>query len=383
VNILIINWQDKKNPFAGGAEIYLFEIFSRIARAGHKVTLFCSSYENAPTNENIEGIEVIRKGGRHTFNFTVLTELQRLIRSNSFDIVIDDLNKIPFYTPLFVNKPTMALLMHLFRKSIYKEALFPFATYVYLTETLISIAYRKTNIVVLSESSKKDLLNLGIKGERIEVIPPCIDNEKCIPDPNKKEASLIAHVGRIKKYKCIDHLLYAAKILKDRGKSFEIAIAGKGDDLPRLIGISKKLSLEDCVEFKGFVSEEEKIRIYQSASFLIENSVKEGWGIIVLEANACGTPVIAANSPGLIDSVVNGKTGSLYNYGDIKDLANKMERMLDSKPEREEMARNARTWAEKFSWDTASKKMFQIIKRSVDEYHCQTRRKAWKYENPY
>jgi glycosyltransferase involved in cell wall biosynthesis len=139
------------------------------------------------------------------------------------DIVIDDLNKIPFYSPWYTKRPVLAILMHLFRGSIFKETLPPFAAYVWLTETMIPWAYKHCRFAVLSESSKKDTVRVGIPGEQVTVIPPGTDVDYFKPGPTGlsplasrlSPLPVVLHVGRLKKYKFTDHLLEAARLLKD------------------------------------------------------------------------------------------------------------------------------------------------------------------------
>jgi len=119
VNILLLNWQDRLNPLAGGAETHAHEIFSRVVAAGHHVTLYCSAFEGAKPLEMVDGMEVIREGKRNTFNLTLLHRYHADLRHRAFDIVIDDINKIPFFTPLYVRKPLLGIAHHLFGKSLY------------------------------------------------------------------------------------------------------------------------------------------------------------------------------------------------------------------------------------------------------------------------
>ena len=121
LNILLINWQDIKNPLGGGAEVHAHEIFRRIAAAGHSVTQLSCSFPGAESEELIDGIRVIRNGSRSLFNFAVPAAYRALCKEQKFDVVIDDINKIPFYTPVFVRKPIVAILHHLFGQSNHLE----------------------------------------------------------------------------------------------------------------------------------------------------------------------------------------------------------------------------------------------------------------------
>jgi glycosyltransferase involved in cell wall biosynthesis len=350
VKILVVNWRDVKNPLAGGAEIYLQEIFRRIVSRGHEVTQLAVRFPGSSVEDTIDGIRIIRLGGANTFNFAVWRNLNRILRKGSYDLVIDDLNKIPFYSPWFCDKPVLVMMMHLFRKAVFSEVSFPFATYVYLTESLIPWCYKNNQFAVLSPSSKRDLLAFGIREEKLVVIPPGTDTDRFRPDLSRKGESLILHVGRVKKYKSTDHLLEAASRLKQAGKAFQVKIVGDGDDLPRLKELSARLGLNGVVEFTGFIS---------------ENSIKEGWGLIVMEANACATPVVAARSPGLVDSVQDRKTGFLYEYGNIAELTERLGQLLDDPQLRRTMGEAGVEWAGSFSWDSATDKMLAVIERAV------------------
>ncbi|MEO0189801.1 MAG: glycosyltransferase family 4 protein, partial [candidate division WOR-3 bacterium] len=145
MNILIINWQDWKNPYAGGAEVYLYEIFSRLIKKGHKIFILCSRGPGQKRYEVMDGFEIIRIGKRFNFNFYVPFALRSILKNKKIDILIDDQNKIPFYSPLFTKKINLIMIMHLFRKTIYRETNFLFASYVYITESLIPVFYHRSH----------------------------------------------------------------------------------------------------------------------------------------------------------------------------------------------------------------------------------------------
>ena len=367
MKIFVINWRCIKNPLAGGAEIYFQEIFKRIVKIGHSVTQLAVQFDNAAEQETIDEIKILRIGTKNTFNFAVYRELPHLLEQDSYDIVIDDLNKIPFYSPWITKKPVLALMMHLFRKSIFSEVSIPFASYVYLTESLIPWCYKNNYFAALSESSKQDLIKMGIKPNKIVTIPPGIDLAQYKPNYVLKEKNLIIHTGRLKKYKSVDHLLLATQKLSQKRNDFKVVIIGDGDDLPRLKDMTKKLAVEKYVTFTGYIPESEKLTYYQKATVLVENSIKEGWGMIVIEANACGTPVVSARSPGLRDAVLDEQTGFLYDYGNIDDLIQKIELLLDNKELNHKMSIAGIDWAKNFSWDNCAKDMMKIIERTITE----------------
>jgi glycosyltransferase involved in cell wall biosynthesis len=365
--MLVLNWRCTRNPLAGGAEIYFQEVFSRLVNRGHHVTLLSERFPGSQPEEEIEGIRVMRAGGKLTFNFTAGRLVGRLAESLNADIVIDDLNKIPFYSPWHTRRPVLAILMHLFRGSIFRETLPPMAAYVWMAETMIPLAYRQCRFAVLSESSKQDTVRVGIAPDRVTVVPPGTDFGRFSPDASVPREPVVLHVGRLKRYKATDHLLQASRLLKERGVKFTTVIVGDGDDKPRLEALAAKLGLGEAVRFTGFVPEAEKVTWYRRAAVLSENSVKEGWGLIVMEANACGTPVVVADSPGLRDSSKDGVNGLMYKYGDVPALGERLEKLLSDEALRSRLSEQAITWAKQWTWDGAAQAMESIIEQTVSE----------------
>ncbi|MEO0085553.1 MAG: glycosyltransferase family 4 protein [candidate division WOR-3 bacterium] len=363
MRVLVVNWRCIRNPLAGGAEVYFQEVFSRLVRRGYEVTLLAERFPGSAAEETIDGVRVVRAGGKWTFNFTAGRLVGRLAESLDADIVIDDLNKIPFFSPWHTRRPVLAILMHLFRSSIFRETLPPLAAYVWLAETMIPLAYRNCRFAVLSESSKQDTVRVGIRPEQITVIPPGTDFSRFEPAPVAGRDPVVLHVGRLKKYKSTDHLIRAARLLRDKGLDFRVVILGDGDDLPRLRKLATKLQLEGTVEFAGFVPEFEKVKWYRRAAMLVESSAKEGWGLIVMEANACGMPVVVADSPGLRDSSRDGVNGLMYPFGDVAALAGHIERLLTDEPLRQRLGRQAIDWARQWTWDAAADRMQAVIEQ--------------------
>ncbi len=368
MNILIFNWQDIKNPLAGGAEVHLHEIFSRIAAMGHNVTLFCSKFHGAPREENINGIKVIREGGRYLFNYRVMFRYHTWFRKLPFDIVIDDLNKIPFYTPLFVHKPLCGITHHLFRKSIFLEVPFPLAAYVYLMESLAIPIYRQLHFVVGSPSTYQELIDVGFNPEYVTTINYCVDHklfrQKNVPKTN---FPTVGYLGRLKKYKSVEHLLEAFRIVLDSFPQARLLIVGEGDHRPALESYASSLNITAAVHFTGFVPDETKVDLLNQMDVAVSCSAKEGWGLTVIEANACGVPTIASNVPGLRDSVLDGRTGLLYEYGNIEQLAEKILLLMRDKKLRSRFSQEALRWAKSFDWNRSADSMLELLERVVSK----------------
>ncbi|UCB52859.1 MAG: glycosyltransferase family 4 protein, partial [Candidatus Zixiibacteriota bacterium] len=356
MNILALNWEDLDNPQAGGAEVHLQEILKRIALKGHKVTLLCSGFPGCKSEEQIDGIKVVRRGSRFNFNFVAPFALKKLIKSQNWDVVLEDINKIPFFSPLFHRLPLLVVIPHLFADSVFKEINFVLGLYIYLSEKPISTIYKGFEFMVISESTKEDLVKRGLPSDDIHVVHCGIDHTLYRPDPSVKKNPdpTVIYLGRLKKYKSIDHLLIGFSQTLKKIPQAQLVVVGEGDYKGELQSLATRLKIEDKVEFTGFVDQSEKVRRLQRAWVAVCPSLKEGWGLTNIEANACGTPVVASNVPGLKDSVVDGETGLLFEYGDTKKLSDHLVRILSDADHREKLTKGGISWASKYSWDHAA-----------------------------
>jgi len=356
VKLLVINWQDLANPQAGGAEVHLHEIFGRLARRGHEVTLLCSGFPGAKAADEADGMRILRTGGRHSFTLAAAPYYRRHLAREPFDVVVEDLNKIPLFTPYWIRRPLVVLVHHLFGATAFREASVPFAAATWLFERPLPLVYRGLPAEAVSESTRDDLVARGLRRDDIRVIHNGVDVDFFRPDPSvpREPEPTFLSVGRLKKYKRIDHAIEAVALLKSRGRTVRLRIAGKGDDEPRLREAVGRLGMGDRVAFEGFVTEEGKRDLMRRAWATVQPSPKEGWGITNVEAAACGTPTVASDSPGLRESVVHEETGLLYPHGDTEKLAAAMERLAVAPAEVARLGESAHRFAQQFTWDRAA-----------------------------
>jgi len=353
VRILVLNWQDHENPQAGGAELHLREIFTRLVLRGHAVDLLCSSWADAPPRVNLGGIDVHRIGTRTTYPFLARRYFDQHLRANNYDVVIEDLNKVPLFTPLWGVPKLVALVHHLFGATVFREAPAPLAAAVWLSEQPLGTLYRKVPFEAVSVSTADDLVARGIPRHAIRVIYNGVDSERLTPDPlERSERPLFVYLGRLKKYKRVDVVIRAFAGLNVPDATLEIA--GTGDYRARLEGLVNSLGLSDRVKFLGFIPEEDKLHLLRRAWASTLASPKEGWGISNLEAAACATPVIAANSPGIRESVIDGETGFLVPQDDADAMTAAMRGIVVSRDLVDVLGAAGRRFAETFTWDRAA-----------------------------
>lgn len=363
MKILIFNWKDIKNPEHGGAEVFTHEIFKRISKRGHEVTIFSSEFKNCKKEEIIDGIRIIREGGKYSVYFKARKYYKNVFSKESFDVIIDEINTLPFFTPCFVNRGEIliALIHQLAREYWFYETIFPinFIGYHILEDRFLK-NYLEIPTITVSNSTKYDLINLGFK--KVFLVSEGINFNPLRKLPKKSEKPEIIYLGRLKRAKRVDHVLNAFKIVKEKIPDAKLLIVGSG----YLRNYLEKIAGDD-VTFFGYVSEKEKIKLLSEAWVLINPSIREGWGINVIEANACGTPCIAYDVPGLRDSIVDGKTGILVKEnGSVEALANAIIRVLEDEKLRKRLSKNALRWAKRFSWDKSAREFENIIKKIVN-----------------
>lgn len=356
MRILAVNWLDLENPQAGGAEVHFFEIFGRLARRGHEVTLVASGWKGANPSAQISGIAVRRYGGRHSFALRGRGAVRRLLETDGFDLLVEDINKLPLFLPTLSRIPFYAIVPHLFGTTAFREAALPVAAVVWLAEFPIPRIYRRAAFHAISESTREDLVQRGVPRGNVRVIFPGVDTQWFAPDGETPRAAVptFLYIGRLKRYKGIDTVLRAVAQLRGEGCEVRLQIAGKGDDQSRLERMAATLDLGSSVRFLGYVDEAEKRRLLRSAWAVVFPSIKEGWGISNVEAAACGTPAVASDSPGLRESVLDGTTGILVHHGGVAAMAGAL-RQLSQNPELvSRLGGAARQFAETLSWDRAA-----------------------------
>lgn len=364
MRILVVNWNDRENPNGGGAEVHLHEIFGRLASRGNRVDLLASGWKGAPPRAFLDGIDVHRVGTRYSFQFNARRYYKERLAGNRYDVIVEDLNKIPLYIPRWGGPPVVTLVHHLFGSTIFREAAPHMAASVWLAERGISFVYKGLPFEAVSESTADDLVARGIPRKTIKVIYNGMDTEFFTPAANTRSSQpLFAYVGRLKRYKGVDLILQAFSTLNVPGAT--LAIAGAGDYRDHLERLAQALGITNRVRFLGFISAEEKRDLLRRAWASVFASPKEGWGLTNLEAQACGTPVIASDSPGLRESLKPDETGFLVPHADIPALAGAMQRLIDDPDLVDSMGNAGRRFAGRFTWDRSADQTLEHLSKVV------------------
>lgn len=368
MKILILNWRDIKNPRAGGAEVLTHELAKGWVAAGHEVTFFSSFFKGAKKRENVDGVNIIRAGNALSIYWQAYVYYNNEFKGK-FDLIIDEINTIPFFTPFYVCEPVICHINQLAKEVWFYESHLPMSLLGYLAEPLILRSYRNKPVITISESTKEDLLKLGFRENKIFIIPMGIDFAPLERISQKEETPTLIYVGRIKKSKRIDHAIRAFKLVKERIADCKLWIIGNGNtryknSLKRLIA---RYNLEG-VTFYEKITDEKKLELMKRAHAIIVTSVREGWGLIVTEANAVGTPAICYNVPGLRDSTIDNVTGLFCKRNNPSNLAKTILNFLENKNLRDSLSKTALDKSRNFSWDRTNKESWQVLEQiSNDE----------------
>ncbi|MCL4417813.1 MAG: glycosyltransferase family 4 protein, partial [Actinobacteria bacterium] len=286
------------------------------------------------------------------------------------DRVIDMVNTLCWQTPLYVPKKNrFAYVNQLAKEVFFFELPKPISYIAYLLEEFQYLTYTNTRFLCYSNSTKKDLQKFGISEKYINVFPMGLDHGRYKTSGKKTTYPLFIYVGRLVKMKRVDLCIRAFKSVIEIHKNAKLAIIGNGPDEERLTKITKELKLSKNVIFvnkNNFFFKKTKfdikIKLMQEAWCLILPSVKEGWGMVITEAAACGTPSIVSNVTGLRDSVVKDKTGLvLSEKPSEKELANAIIKIIENNSLRNKISKEAVLWAKNFNWDKSYKEFRNLI----------------------
>jgi len=367
LRILVVSFRDIRHPEAGGAEVILHEIFRRLAGRGHEVHFLTGSFRGAGLEERIDSYTVHRTGRAPTFPAAAPLYYRRALRGRRFDVLFEDLNKIPLLTPLWdARLPVLANVPHLFGTTVFDQAGPLVAGSVWLSERLIPSVYRKVPFAVLSESTRDDLAARGIRRERLRVIRSGIDHALYVPPArNGAPPPVMTYLGRLKKYKRIEYPIRALPAIRRRVPEAEYWIVGEGDYLEALRAEARRAGVEGAVRFLGYRGGREKLETLYGTRALLYTSPKEGWGLSVIEAGACGVPTVASDSPGLCESVRPGETGFLVPHGDIGALAEACTALLSDDALWDRMSRAAIDWARTFDWERNADEMEGYLEQTA------------------
>ncbi len=360
-DVLLLNWRDLTNPEGGGSELYVEQVAARLAAAGDRVTLLCAAHRRAPRDEVKDGVRYVRRGGRLTVYAwaAVLVLLGRLGRSG---VVVEVHNGVPFLARLWTRRRVVVLVHHVHREQ-WPVVFGPRAARVgwWLESVVAPLVNRRCDYVAVSERTRDELVGLGVPARRISVVHN--GTTPSLPTPATRAAApTIAVLGRVVPHKRVELVLQAAAVLRSEVPGLRVEVAGDGYWLPQLHAEVGRLGLQDVVVLHGRVSEQAKADLLARAWVHAVPSVKEGWGLSVVEAGTHATPSVAFRAAGgLAESIVDGRTGLLVD--DVPGLHDALRTLLHDAALRTRLGEGARTHAARFTWAATAAAFSAVLHR--------------------
>ena len=318
MRFLMLNWRDPRNPLAGGAERVTLAFLRDLVGRGHDVDWFTFHFSGAPPEEQIDGIRILRAGGVFS---AILAARRWYRRQPRYDLVIDQHHGIPWYAPWWSGVPTLGYIHEVLGpiwSSFYR---WPMSQLGPRQERWTHWLYRDVPFWVPSDSTRRALLRHGVR--RIKVLDNGIDIEPLeqLPDgPGPAPLRLIA-ISRLAPNKRVDHAIECVGELRRRGLPAVLTVIGDGTERARLGELTARLGLGEVVHFAGYQTESAKLKWMRDSHVLVHPSVREGWGLNVIEANAMGIPAVVYPVDGLVDSTVDGVTGVVCRGENPKAMA--------------------------------------------------------------
>jgi glycosyltransferase involved in cell wall biosynthesis len=371
LRVLFLVYRDFRNPAAVGGDFFLWELARGLSRLGHNVTLACSNFAGSKPRETRDGVEIIRMQGSLSLPLKIFALYTGKLKG-TFDVVVEEAiggQRLPFFCILYI-KETLVAVWHQRHEKIFREQ-YPFflAAVLCFLEALLAAIYRSRIIVTPSQGAKEKLVPLGFKEENIEVVYDGADEIFRNVKTDAKRERLVVCLGKMRKYKRFDHALFAfAHMTKGLKSPCRLVIAGKVSEIDRgyvnwLQKLARRLGIREHVEFMINISEFEKLDLLKKAKVLIQPSPVEGFSIVVLEANRCGTPVVVSDGVPR-DVVVDGYNGFIYPFGNIEALAAGIARLMDDELVWSRMSGNAHEWSKRFTWERSVSKFAEILARA-------------------
>jgi glycosyltransferase involved in cell wall biosynthesis len=361
--IHFVAWRDLDDPEAGGSELHAHKVASLWAAAGLDVTFRTSAVPGASKTLTRDGYRVLRRAGRYGVFPGAAWEGVRM-GSRPGDALVEIWNGMPFLSPLWYRGPRIVFLHHV-HAEMWGMVLPP--TLARMGDTMerriAPRLYRRSSIVTLSESSRSEIVEmLRLRPERVTVAPPGVD-ERYSPGGQRSATPLVVAVGRLVPVKRFDSLLRALAPLKADQPDLEAVIIGEGYERSALEAVRAELGASEWIHLPGRVGDDELVDWYRRAWVVASSSQREGWGMTLTEAAACGTPAVATNIAGHADAVVDGESGVLVD--DVDQLSGALARVLGDEVLRSRLSKGALERARWFTWDATARRALEALAGEV------------------
>jgi glycosyltransferase involved in cell wall biosynthesis len=366
----VLNWRDTGHPEGGGSEVYLERLSAEMVGYNNRVTIVCAHYAGAAREERNEaGVTFVRRGGRlsvyvwaamlYVAGAIGLGPLSRR-RLGRPDVIVDVGNGMPFLSALYARVPVI-VLVHQVHRELWPLVMGRKAALVgwWIESRLAPWVYRQCRYVTVSEATRTELSALGVDAVRICVVHNGTPEVVGGPVARDPEPNLVM-LGRLVPHKRVEIALRTVAALADGIPGLTLTVAGKGWWEPQLRRLTAELGITDRVRFRGFVSEADKHELLSRAWVAMTPSLKEGWGLTIVEAGSRGTPTVAfAGAGGVAEALVDNESGLIAN--DEEHFITLVGDLLRDDVRRESMGVAAGKHAQSFTWELAGARFAALI----------------------
>jgi glycosyltransferase involved in cell wall biosynthesis len=356
-----VAWRDLNDPEAGGSELHAHRVATLWADAGIDVTFRTSAVEGGVGALTRDGYRVRRQSGRYAVFPAAAWEGIRM-GYRPGDALVEIWNGMPFFSPLWYRGPKMVFLHHV-HADMWGMVLPPGLARLgnAVESRLAPPLYRNSRIVTLSESSRREIIEMmHLRPERITVAPPGVD-ARFSPGGTREPTPLVVAVGRLVPVKRFDLLIRALAEARRQSPELRAVIIGEGYARPELEALRTELGADEWLQLPGRVEDAELVEWYRRAWVVASASQREGWGMTLTEAAACGTPSVATAIAGHTDAVIDGESGLLVSLARPDDLADALDKVLRNEVLRTRLSRGALSRARWFTWGATARRSLEAL----------------------
>lgn len=367
--ILWLSWKDYKNPQYGGAEVVGHQIRTRLVTAGHEVTHLTSSFPNAQEKENIEGVETIRvKSSRVLLPLNTFLYFYSKLRKNTYDVIIEEINTAPYFSRFYPIKAKRFLFFHQLTGDVW-DFEFPFPLNIigkFILEPLSLLINKGVkNVIAMSMSTKNDLQRHGFTKNTISIISEATD----LPGLKKREVIAkdknftVVYFGSLRKMKRPESVITSFALgLKHSDAKLVISGGAPQKRMAELKRLAEKNGIDTQTIFTGRISDNEKRELFKQSHVVCMTSIKEGWGIVVMEAGLFETPAVVFNVDGLRDAVIDDKTGLIVENNNHLAFGKALRFLYDNPKIVKQLGVQAREFNSQFSFEKTYSEFENIIR---------------------
>jgi glycosyltransferase involved in cell wall biosynthesis len=366
MRILFLAFRDPKNPHNGGGDIYINELAKGCVEQGHFVTFLSSRFKGSKPEEKVANLQVLRRGSKFTMFLTIFILYFSNLRGK-YDLVVEEIiggPRIPFFASLYMKEKIVGIIQQKHSILFREQFSLPVASFFSFLERLMVVFYRKNPVIVNSYKTKEDLRAIGYNSKNMHVVYPGLPKHffECLGGDFSTRKSRVLCLTKIRSYKRIDLAIDAMKKVHEILPESELIIAGKTNEVDPKYEFELRKKILDFgikgIHFEKDISEQRKIELLCSSRVLVLPSTLEGFGIVVIEANACGTPAITSDR---VPAAANGKNAIVTPYSDVDSISNAIITLLSEEEKWRQLSEGSIRWAKQFAWSNSVNQFISVI----------------------